>query len=222
MVIPDELVSQVESLQAELRWIELHLNSVDPKTWPRYRNDHPPYWTTLKAKHICPLKGDTGRGTNAWFPLAEDDIERLKSYDRELRAEAFLIEEYPDLVVQVHLNPKHWSSAPSIHVWIRREGKKLVGGEWVPCPMDVESLGSIEHSEGGKIAGARKVLQGFQETAAAAKAPNMFYCTACCQIKPKEELEETVFAGRYCKACYQDSEEVRKWVDDSRKPGFYD
>lgn len=48
-----------------------------------------------------------------------------------------------------------------------------------------------------------------------------FFCTECGQVKPREEFEDSVFAGYYCKECAK-KPEVAKLIVKSHQRGFYD
>lgn len=48
-----------------------------------------------------------------------------------------------------------------------------------------------------------------------------FYCTECGQVKPREEFEESVFAGYYCKECAK-KPAIAKLIKESHQRGFYD
>lgn len=48
-----------------------------------------------------------------------------------------------------------------------------------------------------------------------------FYCTECGKVKPKEEFEDSVFAGCYCKECAK-KPEIDALIKESHTAGFYD
>lgn len=48
-----------------------------------------------------------------------------------------------------------------------------------------------------------------------------FYCTECGRVLPKEEFEENVFAGYYCKECAK-KPGIAKLIAKSHERGFYD
>lgn len=49
-----------------------------------------------------------------------------------------------------------------------------------------------------------------------------FWCTECGKVHNINNYEGQVFAGAYCKDCYNHNDNIKRLVDESRKPGFYD
>ena len=49
-----------------------------------------------------------------------------------------------------------------------------------------------------------------------------FWCTTCGKVQPKENYKASVFAGYYCKDCYDNDEAIQRLVKHSNEPGFYD
>lgn len=69
---------------------------------------------------------------------------------------------------------------------------------------------------------AVEIAKELQTLAEAVNSWKYFVCSVCGQMKPDSELEETVFAGKYCKTCYETNPETAKVVNESRRPGFYE
>lgn len=160
---------------------------------------------------------DSNGYTTAW-PPTEKQLLRLRRYNHEIGAMYFLEKMYPDLLIMVHIYPEMWSGAPDVSVWIKRRAKnKWTREGWDWRDDGAEALGSYPLSKG-----IRKVLAGLERVAYYAKAPGMFLCTSCKRVQPVEDREATVFAAHYCKSCYHNDPRVKRDVDDSRKPGFYE
>ncbi|AFN39417.1 hypothetical protein F485_gp063 [Aeromonas phage CC2] len=49
-----------------------------------------------------------------------------------------------------------------------------------------------------------------------------FVCTCCGTAQDEDQLVGNVFAGKYCKTCYDKEPQIRKSIAESKKPGFYD
>ena len=102
--------------------------------------------------------------------------------------------------------------------WIKRRAQN----KWTPEGWDWQDQGAESLGHYPLEKGVRKVLAGLEVVAWLAKSPGMFLCTSCKRIQAIEDREATVFAGHYCKSCYQNDPRVKRDVDDSRKPGFYE
>jgi hypothetical protein len=155
--------------------------------------------------------------TTIWPPVGEE-LRRLRQCNYEIGATHFLEKQFPDLLVQVHIYPEMWMGAPDVSVWIKRRAKnKWTKEGWDWQDQGAETLGSYPLSKG-----IRKVLAALERVAWNAKGPGMFLCTSCRRAQPVEDMEEVVFAGHYCKSCYQNDPWIKRSVDESRMLGFYE
>ena len=201
----------IEQLQRQLKHMALEVTPYPKEHWPKWREGEPPDFT-LKASF------EPNWGYNTAWPPTEEQLLRLKQYNHELGAKHFLEGQYPDLLIQIHIYPETWSGAPDVAVWIKRRAQnKWVKGGWGWQDQGAETLGSYPLSRG-----IRKVLAGLERVAWNAKGPGMFLCTSCRRAQPVEDREAVVFAAHYCKSCYRNDPRIKREVDDSRKPGFYE
>lgn len=55
-----------------------------------------------------------------------------------------------------------------------------------------------------------------------AEPDKYFWCTECGKIHPIEDYKDSVFAGYYCKDCYNNNKDIQEIVKKSKQNGFYD
>lgn len=55
-----------------------------------------------------------------------------------------------------------------------------------------------------------------------AEPDKYFWCTRCGKVHPIEDYKSSVFAGYYCKDCYNNNEDIQEVVRQSKEAGFYD
>lgn len=55
-----------------------------------------------------------------------------------------------------------------------------------------------------------------------AEPDKYFWCTKCGKIHPIEDYQDSVFAGYYCKDCYNNNKDIQEIVRQSKQTGFYD
>lgn len=55
-----------------------------------------------------------------------------------------------------------------------------------------------------------------------AEPDKYFWCTKCGKVQPIENTAGQVFAGYYCKDCYNNNKDIQDIVRRSNEPGFYD
>jgi hypothetical protein len=207
-------MNELEQLQRQFKHIVLEKEPYHKEFWPKWKGGEPPDFT-LRVYYDGK---DSGHSSGASWPPTDEQIKKLKRYDYELRAKHYLESLFPDLVLMVHIYTDMWFGAPDISVWIKRRiQNKWVDGKWEWQDRGEESLGSYSLEKG-----IRKTLMGLQQIAWQAKAPGMFLCTSCKKIQPIEDREAIVFAGHYCKSCYQNDSQVKSLVNDSRRSGFYE
>lgn len=55
-----------------------------------------------------------------------------------------------------------------------------------------------------------------------AEPDKYFWCTKCGKVHPIDDYKASVFAGYYCKDCYNNNKDIQEIVRQSNEPGFYD
>lgn len=55
-----------------------------------------------------------------------------------------------------------------------------------------------------------------------AEPDNYFWCTECGRVHLIDDYKASVFAGYWCKDCYDKNEAIQEQVRQSNEPGFYD
>lgn len=55
-----------------------------------------------------------------------------------------------------------------------------------------------------------------------AEPDKYFWCTKCGKVHPIENFQGSVFAGHYCKDCYNNNKDIQEAIRQSNEPGFYD
>jgi hypothetical protein len=55
-----------------------------------------------------------------------------------------------------------------------------------------------------------------------AEPDKFFWCTNCGKVHPIENFQDSVFAGHYCKDCYNNNKDIQDVVKQSKQNGFYD
>lgn len=55
-----------------------------------------------------------------------------------------------------------------------------------------------------------------------AEPDKYFWCTKCGKIHPIDDYKASVFAGYYCKDCYNNNKDIQEAIRQSNEPGFYD
>jgi hypothetical protein len=86
--------------------------------------------------------------------------------------------QYPDLKISVYFN----RTDINVSVWVKRDGK------------DRESIGSTDMLRSD----FNQTMTGWQEQAAKAKLPDMFFCSGHCRAEHCHNGQFFHFAGNYC------------------------
>lgn len=117
-----------------------------------------------------------------------------------------LMDVYPNLYFYI-------SPTGNLSCWVRtQEGRDGAG---IEMQQKINAGSILVHQE--------EYLEKLNELVAPVhnEPDKFFYCTECGQVKPREEFEDSVFAGYYCKECAK-KPEVAKLIAESHTRGFYD
>jgi len=112
---------------------------------------------------------------------------------------------------------------PNLYFYIAPSGKLT---SWVRTPNGRDGAGvKMKHeiNAGCILTHQEKYLEELNDYVEPVHThPDMFfYCTECGQVKSREEFEESVFAGCYCKDCAK-KPAVAALIAESHTRGFYD
>ena len=117
-----------------------------------------------------------------------------------------LMDAYPNLYFYI-------SPTGNLSCWVRtQEGRDGAG---IEMQQKINAGSILVHQE--------EYLEKLNELVAPVhnEPDKYFFCTECGQVKPREEFEDSVFAGYYCKECAK-KPEVAKLIAESHTRGFYD
>lgn len=132
--------------------------------------------------------------------LSEGQLDVLEKTHQNKIIETSIMNEYKNLYVSVYDKKEEYT----INIWIK-EG---------------------EHTRESLYSGALDFknidFAKFESIAVEAKKNNKFVCSKCNNLVRREQVEEFIFSGVYCKECTEKYLEVRNIVTQSRKPYFYD
>ena len=110
---------------------------------------------------------------------------------------------------------------PNLKIQISPEGSLTL---WVKDNRGEAIIPPQEYNVGQLLVHQVKfLLWANQEAGKVVAEPNKyFWCTRCGKVHPIEDYKTGVFAGHWCKDCYDKSEDIQEIVRQSNEPGFYD